>query len=98
MNHAGFLAEDPAAASARLEALGLPLHVYGRNGGNVFYWHDARKELGHFVEVFNNTDIVRRFHSAVDTAAQGWDGTEPLRTTLPSELESELGRMMNRKS
>lgn len=95
LNHAGYLAEDPAKASARLEALGLPMFLYGRNGGNTFYWHDARDELGHFVEIFNDRDIVRRFHSAVDGAAEGWDGTEPLRSQLPSELESELGHMMH---
>lgn len=96
INHAGFLTEDPAAASARLEATGIPLFLQGSVGDNVFYWHDARKELGHFVEVFLNRDIIRKFHAAVASVAEGWDGTEPLRTSLPAELEVELGPLMHK--
>lgn len=91
MNHAGFLSDDPAADSARLEALGLPVFMYGRLGDNVFYWHDAREQLGHFVEIFRNRDIIQKFHGAVARVSETWDGQDPLRRVLPEELQAELG-------
>lgn len=96
MSHAGYLASDPTAASARLEALGIPMFMEGQNGENSFFWHDALEELGHFIEIFSDRQIVRLFHSAVESVAVGWDGSNPLRSDLPPELEAELGRIMSR--
>lgn len=94
INHAGFLADDPAAASARLESLGVPLFLQGRLGENTFYWHDARDQIGHFVEVYNHSEGVRKFHKAVAREASDWDGSDPLRTSLPVDLQEDFGSLM----
>jgi hypothetical protein len=80
MHHAAFRAVDPAEASARMEALGFQMFLQTRDGGLSTFWHDARDELGHCIEISSDVDRVRRFQAAVARAAEGWDGTEPLRS------------------
>jgi hypothetical protein len=87
-----YRADDAAADSARLEALGYPMFFSMGNGPISTYWHDSWEALGHCVEVTADVAVSRRFQSAVDRAAEGWDGTRALRSELPAELESHLGR------
>lgn len=96
MNHMGFLAQDAADASARLEALGIPMFLNGSMAGNTFYMHDARSEIGHCIEVYSNQDlgIVNRFHGAMSSWADGWNGDQPLRKELPSDLQAEMAKII----
>jgi hypothetical protein len=90
-----YLATDPAAESARLEALGFPMFFYMGNGPVSTYWHDAWDELGHCIEITSDSSEVRLFQAAVDRAADNWDGTEPLRSQLPQELATNFGHILN---
>ena len=90
-----YLADDPAEESARLEGLGYPLFFTMGNGPVATYWHDTWDDLGHIVEITGAADAVRQFISVVDRAADGWDGTNPLRTQLPDDIESDWGDVLN---
>jgi hypothetical protein len=39
--------------------------------------------LGHAVELYRENDFVHRFFDVLREAAEGWDGSDPLRTELP---------------
>lgn len=97
-NQVGFLsylADDPAEESARLEALGYPQFFTRGNGPVTTYWHDTWNDLGHIVEITGDTDAVRRFGAAVDRAARQWDGSEPLRSQLPDDIESDWNDILD---
>lgn len=84
--HAGFATDDAAVASERLDALGYPQVLWGRTGDSVTYLHDARHELGHYIEVLTDSPDARRFQDMVRRAAVNWDGSDPLRTFTLSAL------------
>ena len=97
LNHVGYYVEDTPAASARLEALGYPMFLYGRSGEDRFYWHDG-PYLGHAIELHSEIDAITDFTSAARLAASGWDGTDPIRTTLPEGLsEVSLAYLLGRR-
>jgi catechol 2,3-dioxygenase-like lactoylglutathione lyase family enzyme len=47
--------------------------------GTRFAMLDATRELGHMVELYEAAGDLLKFYRYVRRAAQGWDGTEPLR-------------------
>ena len=76
--HIAYIAEDPNAESERLEAAGMPKFLHLRQGPIQISLHDA-PVLGHAIEVHANTDAINRLFAMFASAAQGWDGSEPLR-------------------
>ena len=60
-------------------ALGLePFHT-GRTGPATAVWFDGGPLLGHPIEVLQRRDELLRFYAMVRAAAEGWDGSDPLR-------------------
>lgn len=51
INHVGVTAEDPAAESAGLDALGVPVCMHARLGDAQFFWHDATEAFGYCIEL-----------------------------------------------
>jgi Glyoxalase/Bleomycin resistance protein/Dioxygenase superfamily len=47
--------------------------------GTQFAMLDTSHELGHMIEVYEGTGGLLKFYRYVQRAAQGWDGSEPLR-------------------
>jgi hypothetical protein len=76
--------EDLDAEAARLEGLGWPcvLDMTGFTGTRALF-HDARPDLGHFIELYAGTPQVRRHYDLVARAARA--GMAPARsaTTRP---------------
>lgn len=93
-NHVAFLAEDTAAASARLEELGYPMFLAGRLGEDRWFWHDARAQLGHCIEIHTDVAPLNSFDALLARMAQGWDGSDPLRTEFPADAAAELQRYL----
>lgn len=85
INHIGFLAEDAAAASARLEAMGFPCLIHETGEGGEHFWHDARDKMGIMVEIFQKTDFILKYHKAMSEMTANWDGTDVLRREAPDE-------------
>jgi hypothetical protein len=66
--------------AARLEAIGYPCVMQATTpNGLRFAFHDAREELGHFLEIYEPADSVVRLYSRVRDAARNWDGLNPVR-------------------
>jgi hypothetical protein len=80
LHHMTWFPDDLAAEGARLEALGWPcvLDMTGHTGTRALF-HDARAELGHFIELYVGTPRIRRHYAAVAEAAVDWDGADPVR-------------------
>jgi methylmalonyl-CoA/ethylmalonyl-CoA epimerase len=91
LHHTAWFVDDVIAASSALEDHGYPLLMGARSGGEEIRFHDAMAELGHRIEIYAVTKSVQRMYLAVQQAAQGWDGSRPLRPF--SELV-ELGRSL----
>lgn len=78
ISHIGYVVDDAAAESARLEAAGMPRFLYLRQGPVQISLHDAPL-LGHAIEVHENTDVINGLFALIAAGAEGWDGSEPLR-------------------
>lgn len=71
LHHLAFFVDDLTEAADALTGRGWPEFVYAETpGGTAFALHDARHELGHFVEIYEETDGIRRLYERVRTAAQ----------------------------
>jgi methylmalonyl-CoA/ethylmalonyl-CoA epimerase len=79
VNHVAYFVPDPAAESARLEALGIPEFLFARIGPVEVTFHDAWSTLGHGIELHRETEFITGFFNSLRDAADGWDGSDPLR-------------------
>jgi catechol 2,3-dioxygenase-like lactoylglutathione lyase family enzyme len=82
INHASCVSSDFERDSARLEELGCPCFLTARTGDFDLRFHDIPL-LGHAIELYRENDFVHQFFAALRTAAEGWDGSDPLRAGLP---------------
>ena len=82
LQHLTWFADDIDAETQRLEALGFPTVMTCRLpavGGMRLAWHDARSVTGAMIEVYEESKLMRKFYQRVAQAAEGWDGTDPIR-------------------
>lgn len=79
LHHVAHFVDSFEQAGAELDALGWPPALVATAGGTRFAFHDARSDLGHLVEIYEPNDDLRRFYAMVSAAAEGWDGTDPVR-------------------
>lgn len=77
--HVAYVSEDRAAESARLEAMGMPRVVHARTGGLEIAMHDATDTLGFIIELHQRCTALTELFDRVRAAAEGWDGSDPLR-------------------
>jgi methylmalonyl-CoA/ethylmalonyl-CoA epimerase len=68
-----------ADVRSALDARGLPEYLSSRPGDVHATLHDASAVLGHSIEVHVDGDGLRGFFAMVMDAANGWDGSDPLR-------------------
>lgn len=78
LNHIGYIAGDFAEESARLESLGLPKYLRIRANLIECFLHEI-PVLGMSVEIHKDTEFIRDAHRMFFEAADGWDGSTPLR-------------------
>jgi catechol 2,3-dioxygenase-like lactoylglutathione lyase family enzyme len=78
VSHIAYTVDDPAAESERLESLGMRKFLHLRTGPIQISLHDAPL-LGHAIEVHENIDAINGLFALIAAAAEGWDGSEPLR-------------------
>jgi methylmalonyl-CoA/ethylmalonyl-CoA epimerase len=77
-NHVAYIAPDPESESARLERLGLPKFLFATFGPVEITFHDVPM-LGHAIEIHRQCDFIENFFASLAAAADGWDGSDPLR-------------------
>lgn len=78
-HHMAFFVDNPSAVGAQLTRLGFPLAQSGwANNRTRFAFHDARAELGHYIEIYPPAEGTVAFYSRVRQAAERWDGKDPI--------------------
>lgn len=66
-----------------LEERGLPEYLSARLGEVEMTFHDASAALGHDLEIHVDNQQLRDSFALVRSAAEGWDGADPLRPFAP---------------
>lgn len=83
LQHITWFVDDIDAETRRLNALGFATVMTCRLpavGGLRLAWYDTRKVFGAMVEVYEESDLMRRFYKRIARAAEGWDGENPVRS------------------
>jgi methylmalonyl-CoA/ethylmalonyl-CoA epimerase len=70
---------DVADVRRSLDERGLPQYLSSQLGEVDTTLHDASAVLGHDIEIHVDGEGLRGFFGMVRGAAEGWDGSEPLR-------------------
>jgi hypothetical protein len=77
IHHLAFLVPDLAAALAEAS---WPVALWASTaGGQAFAFLDATADLGHYVELYEPSPRLLGFYRMVASAAEGWDGADPVR-------------------
>jgi catechol 2,3-dioxygenase-like lactoylglutathione lyase family enzyme len=79
VGHVAWLAESLSDEVARLEAAGLVAFHTGITGPASAVWFHGGPLIGHPIEVLQQRPEILGFYEMVRAAADGWDGSEPLR-------------------
>jgi len=83
LHHVAFMVDDLVAAVEWCTASGWEEALFARTArGQEFAFCDARHELGHLVELYEPSARLLGFYAMVAAAADGWDGTDPVRTLM----------------
>ena len=72
-------ATEVADLRSSLDERGLPQYLSSQLGEVDTTLHDASAALGHDIEIHVDSEGLREFFGMVRGAAEGWDGSEPLR-------------------
>ena len=81
LNHVAYMSTEPEKESARLAELGLPKTREFRVGDVWPQFHDASHQMGCAIEIHNACSDLDEFFRMVAESSQGWDGSDPERTT-----------------
>ena len=87
IQHVGYVVPATEVADLRssLDERGLTQYLSSQLGGVETTLHDASATLGHDIEIHVDNQGLHGFFSMVSGAAEGWDGSEPLRpVALPA--------------
>ena len=80
LHHLAFFVDDLDAVTADLGRAGFPLAMRAATGGGTrFHFVDAVANHGHMFELYERTGHLAAFYAQVALAAQGWDGSDPVR-------------------
>ena len=79
LHHLAYFVDSFDDATAELANRGWPAALSATAGTTRFSFHDARHELGHFVEIYEPSVGLVDFYAMVAASADGWDGTDPVR-------------------
>jgi hypothetical protein len=79
LHHVAHIVDDLAAAEAALEAAGIEQAQSAMAGTTRFVFHDARPQLGYMLELYQTSPGLIGFYAMVAAAADGWDGSDPVR-------------------
>jgi len=79
VHHMAFFVDDVATAQATLANHGWNEALYAEAGTTAFAMHDARTELGHLIEIYQDSPGLLGFYDMVRVAAADWNGTDPIR-------------------
>lgn len=79
VHHLAFFVDDVAEAQLAMTNHGWAEALYAEAGTTAFAMHDARDELGHLIEIYQDSPALLGFYDMVRAAAARWDGNDPVR-------------------
>jgi methylmalonyl-CoA/ethylmalonyl-CoA epimerase len=81
VHHVAYVLSPAEVADVRrsLDERGLPQYLSSRFGDVETTLHDASAILGHDIEIHVDNEGLHGFFGMVSGAAEGWDGSDPLR-------------------
>lgn len=80
-HHVALIVDNLPASMAAFEAAGHATGLYAEVSPGVgFAMMDCRETLGHFIELYEPTEALRMVYGLVRSAAQDWDGSDPIRS------------------
>ena len=81
LHHLATIVPDQQKAYAEYKATGFDVATIAvTSGGTEFAFIDAVEKLGHFIEVYEESDGLRAFYDMVRAASLGWQGQDLIRT------------------
>jgi hypothetical protein len=78
-SHIAYFSTDSEAEEERLVAAGAPVLLSLSFGETRVRFHDGRKTSGFVIEHYSGAGEVGEVDSRVAAAAEGWDGSNPVR-------------------
>ena len=79
VHHIALMPEDYAATYEQYLSSGhKPAFELSLGGAPVVYF-DALDTVGHYIELWDNNSVFKDMFLLVEEAAQGWDGSDPIR-------------------
>jgi hypothetical protein len=81
-SHIAYFTADPDAEAERLEKSGAPVLLSLEFGSARVRFHDGRKTSGFIIEQYPYIDAVEDVYRKVAEAAEGWDGSNPVRPLM----------------
>jgi len=79
VHHIAFFVDDVTTAQQAMTDYGWGEALYAEAGTTAFAMHDACDELGHLIEIYEDSPGLLSFYDMVRTAATDWDGADPIR-------------------
>ena len=79
VHHLGLMPENYRETYARYVSLGYQPAFECSIAGTELVYFDTVASLGHFTELWDNSDAFMNFMEDVKAAARGWDGADPIR-------------------
>jgi hypothetical protein len=80
VHHVAFFIPDLQQAMAEFRQRGYEFALEARTTTGVdFVMADARADLGHMIELYENRDDLAKFYAFVRREAEAWDGRNPVR-------------------
>ena len=79
VHHLGLMPENYQETVAQYISHGFEAAFECRIGGTDLVYFDTVDSLGHFTELWDNSQAFLDFMAQVKAAAQGWDGKDPIR-------------------
>jgi hypothetical protein len=81
LHHVAAFVDDLPTARKHFEILSYETAMVAETtSGVTFVFMDARQKLGHMLELYEPTPMLRAFYDMVRDAALDWDGSDPVRT------------------
>lgn len=79
VHHFGLMPVDYAAMCRRYRELGHEAAFVCTVGGSELTYFDTVASIGHYTELWDNSEVFKDLFMLVENAAKGWDGSNPVR-------------------
>jgi len=80
LHHMAYFAADIDTELQRLSRLGIATAMTATTSSGIgFAFADANATMGHYLELYQESDSIRGFYAFVREASLGWDGRNPVR-------------------